>query len=130
LKNIYTSEFVDLNIDLTKEKNISVSPKKIVSYLKVEKFTESNIEIPINHNAAKINKSIKLFPDKVNVSYMVALKDYKRVNESMFRAVVDFTKLDLKSAENKVKVEISKFPSFVKINKIDPEKVEFIINNR
>jgi hypothetical protein len=61
---------------------------------------------------------------------MVALKDYKKINESMFWAMIDFTKLDLKSADNKVKVLITKFPSFVKITKIDPEKVEYIINTR
>lgn len=130
LKNLSSSEFVDLNIELPKKLNVSVSPKKIVGYVNVEKFTESNIEIPINHNADKVNKSIKLFPNKVNVSYLVALKDYKKINEGMFWAFVDFSKLDLKSADNKVKIVITKFPSFTKITKIDPEKVEFIINTR
>jgi hypothetical protein len=105
--------------------HLSYSPEKITYMIPVEKFTEAETEVPvIIVNAA--DSKLKIFPDKVKVLYNVALKDYARIEPGMISAVADFSTVDL-SGEDKVKVGLESYPEYIRINKISPEKVEFII---
>ncbi len=70
--------------------------------------------------------SIKTFPEKVKITYFVALIDYNRVDHEMFKAQVNIPVIG-KLTPGKLKVNIVQFPSFVKIRKIVPDKVEYII---
>jgi hypothetical protein len=123
-----------LNKDFTGEKNfphdssnqnLTFSPEEIIYNVPVEKFTEAETEVPvkmINNGGLKI----KSFPDKVRVFYTIALKDYPKVEPGMIIAVADLSKINL-NEEDKIKVNLESYPSFIRINKIEPEKVEFII---
>ena len=114
--------FVDIvqPVNLTK---IKLFTPKIKICIPVEKFTETEIEVPIH--ILDVN-NIKLFPEKVKITYQVALKDFKKANQEMFVAVANISKSKTNKNFN-AKVELIKFPSFVKISKIYPEKIEYII---
>ena len=72
------------------------------------------------------NITLRTFPDKLSLTYIVALKDYKKVEPAMFVAAVNYnTTVDRKTT--KLKVQITQKPKFTKITKLKPEKVEFII---
>lgn len=104
---------------------LSFYPDKVSFSIPVEKFTEAEMEVPVkivNTNGLKV----KTFPDKVRVFYTVALKDYPKVEPGMIFAVADILKVNL-ADEDKIKVSMESYPSFIRINKIEPEKVEFII---
>ena len=106
-------------------RNLSFFPDKVRFSIPVEKFTEAETEVPvkiINANGLKV----KTFPDKVRVFYTVALKDYPKVEPGMIFGVADISKVNL-AEEDKIKVSMESFPSFIRINKIEPEKVEYII---
>ncbi|MFZ4401802.1 MAG: hypothetical protein ACOYO1_17365 [Bacteroidales bacterium] len=98
---------------------------KVKLTIPVEKFTEAEIEVNVSTTDNNI-KNIKFFPEKVKVTYQVALKDFKKVNYEMFEAVTNIDKSKTIKDIN-TKVELIKFPSFVKISKIYPEKIEYII---
>ncbi len=105
--------------------NLSFFPDKVSFSIPVEKFTEAETEVPvkiINANGLKV----KTFPDKVKVFYTVALKDFPKIEPGMILAVVDISKVIL-AEEDKIKVSMESYPSYIRINKIEPEKVEFII---
>lgn len=102
--------------------NIKVLPKEVEITLSVEKYTESTIKIPIVNTDKKYK--IKTYPGFVVITYLVTLEDFNRVNEEMFIATVDFIE---NSNTNRLKVNLSHKPSFVKITKIDPEEVEFLL---
>ena len=57
---------------------------------------------------------------------MVALRDYKKVEASMFEAVVDLHNL-VDNQASKLKVLVTQKPAFTKITRIKPAKVEYII---
>jgi len=134
LRYITTSkkEFEKLNesqsfyLGFFKSKNLkyTVQPEMVKVNFEVEKFTDGTIEIPVNMGNSGAN--LKLFPDKVNVTYLVAMKDYKSITPDMFTATVNVVKLQ-EHKDNKLKVEISKYPSYLRITRVDPEKVEYII---
>lgn len=104
---------------------LTFHPDNVNFSIPVEKFTEAEVEVPVRI----INSSglqAKTFPDKVRVYYNVALKDYAKVEPGMIQAVVDLSEINL-GKEDRLKVVLENFPSYIRINKIKPEKVEFII---
>jgi hypothetical protein len=123
-----------LNQNFSGEKNfpadtlnmhLSFSPEKITYTIPVEKYTEVETEVPVKIINAADNR-VKIFPDKVKIYYNVALKDYPKIEPGMISLVADFSTVDL-SMENKVKVSLESYPEYIRINKLAPEKVEFII---
>jgi hypothetical protein len=103
---------------------VKLSQDKVSLAIKVDKYTEDRIELPVSL-ASYDGMKIKTFPASVEVTYLVALKDYKRVESTMFSATVNYT--DVSSDQRKLKVVISRKPSFIKILKVIPEKVEFLV---
>ena len=110
-----------------RNKEVRYSETKVELNIPVEEFTESSIELPVNgmSNDSGIT-GIRTFPEMVNLTYQVALKDFKLVKAEMFSlsALYDPEK-DMEKTFLKVKVD--KFPDFIRISRISPDKVEFII---
>lgn len=107
-------------------KNLSFTPASVDYEIPVEKFTEAELDVPVkitNTNGLKI----KTFPDKVRVFYTVALKDYPKIEPGVIQAVADLNTENKAAGSNKLKIVLESFPSYIRINKIDPEKVEYII---
>lgn len=90
----------------------------------VEKFTEETQEIPIEVEGIQRDR-IKLFPEDVKITYLLALKDFDKINKNMFKARVNFTRAD-KSIQ-KLDIEVVQAPNNIKITQITPEKVEFLL---
>jgi len=107
--------------------DVRISESETTVSLKVEKFTESTIELPITVNN-KVGLEVKTFPEKIQLTYLVALDDYKRINTEMFLIGIDTT--DNLRKVNKLKVKIIQYPSFIKITKIEPLEVEFLVLER
>ncbi len=123
LQNVSESQTVTAQLKLPENmSNLKVVPSEVEVNLNVEKFTESTLEVPIEFTENNIR--IKTYPDNVSITYLVALKDFSRVDEDMFIATVNY-----KEGENtkKLKVKITRSPSFIRITKIEPEDVEFLI---
>ena len=105
--------------------NLTFFPGTVTFSIPVEKFTEAETDVPvkiINTNGLKV----KTFPDKVRIYYTVALKDYPKVEPGMMLVIADLSMVNL-AEDDKIKVSLESYPSFIRINKIEPEKVEFII---
>ena len=90
--------------------------------LSVEKYTESTIKIPIVNTVNEYK--IKTYPDFVIVTYLVTLENFNRVNEEMFTASVN---IEENNNSNRLKVHLIRKPSFVRITRIEPEEVEYLL---
>lgn len=126
LNEISEDQNILAEIDEPFDKQLSFSPVEVNIVLDVEEFTEAEVEIPIKV-IKEADTRLRIFPDKVKITYLVALKDYKKIDKEMFSAIVRY----VPSAENrlsKLKVIITQKPDLVKITKIKPEKVEFILH--
>ncbi len=102
--------------------NVSISVNAIEVLIPVQQFTESSISIPIKVNQP-LDQRIKLFPETINIKYLVALTDYDRINSNMFSAIVNYDPSSL----NYQKVALEQIPKFVKIISFTPETVEYLI---
>ncbi len=106
-------------------RHIVFDPGSVKVGIPVEKYTEAETHVMVK----VINtgdQRIKTFPEKVNVTYHVALKDYREIEPGLIQAVADFSMAQA-SKDNKLKVRIEHAPEFMQIRKIEPEKVEYII---
>jgi len=100
---------------------INIIPSVVEISYKVEKFTESTIEIPIQANQGV---NAKFFPATAQVTFLVSLTDFSRVNEDMFSIVGEIPE---NHSLNTVKIVSVSSPSFVEIIHINPAEVEYLI---
>ena len=109
-------------------KSLKLSTETIMLNIPVAEFTESSIELPLQvvspGDSAPAN--VRLFPNRITVSYLVALKDYASVNEQMFRASVPCPG-SMVSDDGRLMVQLEAHPSFVDVLHITPPFIEYII---
>jgi hypothetical protein len=109
-----------------KKAKLIITPALISVTIPVGKYTEAWVDLTISISNNPNNYIVRTFPEKTRITYVVSLKNFKDVKPDMFSAVADLSKaLDAKS--KKLKVEIEKYPAYVKIRKIDPDKIEYIL---
>ncbi|OQX78801.1 MAG: hypothetical protein B6D64_05850 [Bacteroidetes bacterium 4484_276] len=105
---------------------ISIDPLTVSITIPVEKFTESETYVPLSIINNTDNLRIKIFPDKIRVVFLVALKDFRKVNADMFSASIDLSEINT-AYNTKIPVQIDTYPTFARIKKIDPPEVEYLI---
>jgi hypothetical protein len=90
----------------------------------VERYTELSVLVPIKFYSSDSLVDVRLYPESVEVLVDVALKDYKSIKPHMFTASVEYTG-DV--SQDLLSVGLSKFPSTVRIKKVIPEQVQYVI---
>ena len=117
------------NVKLMGNRLLSYNVDQVEINLPVEKFTEGSVQIEIHPVNVRNGYTLKTFPDKIKVLYLVALSQYNKVDESMFDAIVDAGNLNEKQ-KSKLDVELTTSPSFVRITILDPDKVDYILRKQ
>lgn len=112
---------INESVDLKFEDETYADIKKVEVNIRVEKFTEAEITLPIN--TLGVNNLI-IFPDKVKVKYIVALNDYPNISTMSFNIEIDTT--DFKTLEL-LPLKPAVYPNNTSIIGIYPDKVEYLI---
>ena len=105
--------------------SINYNVKDVQLSFNVDKLIESSIKIPVHIMNNVDNETVKLLPGYVTVKYLVAMKDYESINENSFKAVVNFE--HIKEKQKNLQVEIIRTPSEVKIIKVSPGTISYLI---
>lgn len=109
-----------------KEGNLSVLPRTIMVNIPIDEYTEKTIEVPVrlinNHNYY----DVKVFPQKVKVTFTTSLTNYPDLSEDDFEAVADL-ELWRHSGYSVLPVRVTRMPSYSKVVKIVPQNIDFII---
>jgi len=115
-----------INLQPVREGNLSVYPPNVQVNVPVEEFTEKVLQIPIKLINNNSYQEVKIFPQKVKVTFTVALSKYEEADEDFFEATAD---LDLWRLHNYkvLPVTLSKVPEYCKVVKIEPRTIDFII---
>ncbi|HZY36332.1 MAG TPA: YbbR-like domain-containing protein [Mucilaginibacter sp.] len=115
-----------VNLEPVRQGNLSVYPKNIQANIPVDEFTEKVLEIPVKLVNNRDDDNVKIFPQKVKITFMTSLSRYADMTEDLFEATADF---DLwRAAGYKVlPVKISKVPDYCRIVKIEPRNIDFIV---
>jgi len=103
------------------------NPAEVNVTIPVEKFTEASIELPVTLMSDTTGVSFRTFPETVKVTYNVALKDFNNITREMFDAVAFLRNTDLTTSNGTIKVRLNRQPPLVRVTRVEPDKVEFII---
>jgi YbbR domain-containing protein len=126
LDSISESVNTRLTLQPVREGNVSVFPKTVEVRIPVDEYTEKTLEIPVKLINNRNYYDVKIFPQKVKVTFTTSLSRYAQMDEDFFEANVD---LDLwrKHGYKALPVVIFKSPAYTRIVKIEPQNIDFII---
>ena len=106
----------------------TVSLEQVSVNIPIEKFTEGTTEVPVRVINVKQGYTLKTFPDKITVHYLVPLSRYNNINPSMFDAIADAAELP-DSNVPQLKINIIS-PDIVRMPVAAPEKVDYILRKK
>lgn len=118
---------VRMKIALYKGKSaglIKYSSDSVEVKFQVEQVTEAGFAVPVAITGNS-GENIKVFPDKVEVLCRVPLSVYPHIEAGDFACQVEYLPASVKG--KKLQVSMSKIPEQVKVLKIIPSEVEYII---
>lgn len=109
------------------DNKVKYSDSEVKVIIPVEQFTEYTIELPVNGISDDTGIiGVRTFPETVQLTYQVAVKDYKLVKPEMFVLSASYNPArDMEKTFLRVKAD--QYPDYVRISRIHPDKVEFII---
>ena len=92
----------------------------------VEAYTEKSLFVPVELKNAP-SDSLKVFPDKIKVSFVVGLSQYDSVHYTDFHLVADLKSISLEKGNNAVPVNLTAMPESVNNVVLSRKSVEFFI---
>ena len=101
--------------------NIQCDINEVEIVVNVEKYTEAEVEVPIT---IPDDTQLHLFPNKVKIRYIVAIKDYPIINDISFKVTIDPDGIFLNET---LPVKLLLYPNNTQIISINPEEVEYIV---
>ncbi len=103
--------------------NTSLSDDKVTIYIPVERYTEKEVRLQLQAKNIPEKSQVRLFPSEVKVTFLVNLSDYNNIDKDNFTAIVD---LNDNEGET-LKVVLAHMPSDIKMVRVTPENVEYLI---
>lgn len=130
IDNVYTqtltlrnvNQNIDTDLPLKLDEMINADHESVNVKIFVEKYTEAVANVPIINNS---KETLRLFPDKVNIKYIVSLTDYNLTKENSFKVNIDTA--DIKPENNYLPIYLTDYPNNTRIISIEPKEVEYII---
>lgn len=103
-----------------------VSNKKVGIKFLVAQYTQATTSIPIHYRSQIQNVRIKTFPNTVEINYLIPVKYFKQISDTMFRAEVYLDSLSYKQ-QNKLIPVLVKKPYWVENVRFNTEVIDYII---
>lgn len=117
-------------VNLDKTDNKLLYSKNLVKIIvPVDKYCESQIEVPVIIVNQPDSIVLKIFPKKIFIKYRVTLSKSTTISAEFFRPFVESGSIKTNQG-SKLDVKIGPVPGFLKILKISPAKVEYLIVNK
>lgn len=95
----------------------------------IEEYTESMIELEVSATTSDPGIRLKTFPETVELTYHVALKDFTLVKPGMFSLSATYNEQEDQS-KTFLKVNVDNHPGFIRIKRINPDKLEYLIQKQ
>ncbi len=118
---------VNIKVALFKGSQTSLmkySTDSVTVRLKVEQVTEAGYTVPVSISGN--GADVKIFPDKVEITCRVPLSAYPHIEASDFSAEVEYQPTSV-AKQKKLSINLTKSPDKVRVLKIVPAEVEYII---
>lgn len=114
-------------INKHKKNNVTYSFYMVNIKGKVEKFTESTLNIPIQLINVTETSKVSIFPKEVTLTCTVNVSKFSTLKKQDFKVVVDYNQFKKDSLLTYLTPKVITKPKGVKFVKIIPQKVNFLI---
>ena len=118
-KNVNQSIDTKAKLELKNGIRCDINEAEVI--INVEKFTEAEVEVPI---IVPDGIKLHLYPNKVKIRYIVAMKDYAIINDLSFKAAIDEDDIFVNET---LPVRLQLYPNNTQIIGLHPEQVEYIV---
>jgi YbbR domain-containing protein len=129
LANIVKSDTVRVTLD--PEHPLVTSPQEFVEIaFEIDELTERKMRIPVQKKGVPEGMRLRTFPDSVEVSFTIGLRDYDKISRNDFVAQLQsLSEVDLQDVR-KLQVELVRVPDEVSNVSFSPERVAFVIEQK
>lgn len=103
---------------------LEIVPPEAGFGLKVDKFTEGSLSVPLQLVNVPQGVSAKVFPKRVNLIFNVNIKNYNRIKISDFKIICDFKEIDSTSTTITPKIVTS--PAYVRDVRLMEKSVQYL----
>lgn len=114
-------------VSLPKIKEVFFSSQVVEVNIPVEEYTEAQLLVPVTVKDQAPGVDLKLFPEKVKITFQVGLSRFQAIKPEDFRLSVAFP--DISQGKQDLKVSIESHPDYLYDLKISPEEIEYLIQN-
>jgi hypothetical protein len=111
------------------DSRVIIPSVKVEAMIPIDRFTESEFDIPIHAVHVPEGLAVKTFPGTIQIKYLITLSNFNKISPASFFAYIDYNNIDL-DINSKLKVELDSLPFFVHDIKIKPAYVEFLIEKQ
>ena len=131
LENISTTQQFDVALRKPLEDaGLKLSHNRVRVEIPVEEYTEATIELALKTDCPDGmilpgNDRLVLFPPRVTLTYLIALRDYDKVDAGDFSVYVECP-LDAVRPE-RLDVVVERYPPFIIFQHVRPRSVEYLI---
>ncbi|WP_029037455.1 CdaR family protein [Salinimicrobium xinjiangense] len=112
-------------IDTTALPNVTLYRKRVNYSVDVEKFTEGNVQVPIELINVPPELNVVIFPKETVLFFQVNLKDFNKVTASDFRVVANFK--NVRGNQDFLIPEVVQKPEFTSNIRLNEKRIQFII---
>jgi YbbR domain-containing protein len=116
---------IDQEIELIHPEKTTIVPEKVMIHIEVEKYTEKELSVPIEILNKPPGVDLKLFPSEIKLLCNVGLSRFDKIKSSDFGIAVDYKSIT--ADVNSLLITIYKQPEFIQNIRLNPERVEFLI---
>ena len=113
------------NVLLDYSKNIVLQPQRVILKIPVEEYTEKQLEVPIQIDDLPQNTHVNLFPDKVQITFMIGLNYFSGVKPEDFKVTVSYQ--DIKNKTELLPLKLEEQPPHLFNVSLNPRKIEYLI---
>lgn len=106
-------------------KFVTLSVPKVAFEIPVDQFTEKSMFLPIQ--IFNQQDSVSIFPKNIQTTFNVTLAQYESITAREFTLKADFNPEFTNTINQKVRIQLSKFPDYIQNVSLDIDSVEYYI---
>ncbi|MFI5149625.1 MAG: hypothetical protein ACHQRM_07810 [Bacteroidia bacterium] len=106
-------------------KQMELSTDSVSIHIPVSKYTEGQTEVSVVIKNVPAGVSLRVFPDKIKITYLVSFDSFDKIKPEMFEVAVDYKKLE--EGSSKIHLDLLRAPAQVRSVSLNPDRVEYIV---
>ncbi len=105
--------------------DVYASTEMLTIKIPVKRYVEQHYTVPVVIDGIDTSQGLRLYPDHVKLHVWVAQDDIVAVSADRFTVSADYN--DILSGAQRLKLCVNRFPRKVRIRKMEPEEIEYVI---